>query len=310
MKKLLIVLIAIIFFNISMTIATHKEEVTVKAETAKGKHLLEEMNWKEAEEAFSRYNMAILPGSNIHPYGLNNPFGLGIITNRELADRVGKRTGVVVLPMVNYGCVLHHGSFPGTVGVKRETYTNVLKDICGWLHKWGVKKVVFMPGCGGNMASVREAAEYIRARWNMLGASVGGGPENPDWAKYSYGGGEGLTEQTSTMLYLRPDLVDATRETFERHKKTFGDNFELRDHDRVYFKGGRINMYLRSKDITDTGGWGVPKDIVDYTKEASAELGEAMFNASVDYAVEFIEEFKKIKIPPPYLSKIGTDYPY
>ncbi len=309
MKKLLIVLIAIISFNISMTIATLEEEVTVKAETAKGKHLLEEMNWKEAEKAFSRYNMAILPGSNMHPYGLNNPFGMGTVTTRELADRVGKRTGVVVFPMVNYGSLLHHESFPGTVGVKRETYTTVLKDICGWLHKWGVKKVVFMPGCGGNQASVREAAEYIRARWNMLGIGEVG-PRNPDWAKYFNGGGEGLTRMTSFMLYLRPDLVDVTRETFERNKKTFGDNFDVRDHILAYFKGGRINMYLRSKDITDTGGWGVPKDIVDYTKEASAELGEAMFNASVDVMVKHIEAFKKMKISPPYKSKIGIDYPY
>ena len=48
-------------FNISMNRATLEEGVTVKAETAKRKHLLEEMNWKEAKEAFSRYNMAILP---------------------------------------------------------------------------------------------------------------------------------------------------------------------------------------------------------------------------------------------------------
>ena len=66
-------------------------------------------------------------------------------------------------------------------------------------------------------------------------------------------------------------------------------------------------MYLRSKDITDTGGWGVPKDIVDYTKEASAELGEAMFKASVDEMVKLIEAFKKMKIPPPDKSK---EYPY
>ena len=276
-----------------------------------GKHLLEEMNWKEAEEAFSRYDMAILPGSNIHPYGLNNPFGMGLFRVREIADRVGKRTGVVVLPMVNYGCVIHHGSFPGTMGVKRETYTNVLKDICGWLHKWGVKKIVFMPGCGGNNAAVREVAEYIRARWNMLGAQVrGSGRGDPNWQKYEMGGGEGLTRMTSEMLYLNPDLVDVTRETYERQKKPFGDSFDLRNHDLVYFKGGKINMYLRSKDITDTGGWGVHKDVVDYTTEASAEIGEAMFKVNVDYLVEFIEGFKKIEIPPPYLSKIGIDYPY
>ena len=115
---------------------------------------------------------------------------------------------------------------------------------------------------------------------------------------------------TSLMLHLRPDLVDVTRETFERNKKTFGDNFDVRDHILAYFKGGRINMYLRSKDISDTCGWGVPKDVVDYTKEASAELGEAMFKARVDYTVEFIEAFKKMKIPRPYKSKIGIDYPY
>ncbi len=261
MKKLLIVLIAITL--ITFVISSGKLKYG-RAETAKGKHLLEEMNWKEAEKAFSRYNMAILPGSNMHPYGLNNPFGMGTVTTRELADRVGKRTGVVVFPMVNYGSIIYHGSFPGTVAVKRETYTTVLKDICGWLHKWGVKKVVFMPGCEGNQASVREAAEYIRSRWNMLGASVRGEPGNPDWDQYSLRGGERgertrqeqLTRMTSVLLYLRPD------------------------------------------------------DIVDYTKEASAELGETMFKARVDYTVEFIEAFKKMKIPPPYKTKSGIDYPY
>ncbi|MFC1802924.1 creatininase family protein [Thermoproteota archaeon] len=275
------------------------------------KHLLVEMNWKEAEDAFGKYNMAILPGSNLHPYGLSCPLGYGIYSTQEIADRVGKRTGVVVLPMVQYGYVSHHGSFPGTIGVKSSTYTNYLKDICGWLNKWGVKKVLFIPGCGGNVAAVRQVADYIRTKWNMLGATCGSGPENQDWVKYKKNGGEGLTNQSSVMLYLRPDLVDVSRETYEGHKKTFGDKFELRDHSIVYFKGGRVNLHLRTKDITDTGGWGVPKDEVDYTTEASAVLGEAILKAQVDYMIDFIEEFKKIDIPPPYLySKTGIDYPF
>ena len=52
------------------------------------KHLLAEMNWKEAEEALGRYDMAILPGSNVHPYGLSCPVGYGLFTSEEIASLV------------------------------------------------------------------------------------------------------------------------------------------------------------------------------------------------------------------------------
>jgi creatinine amidohydrolase/Fe(II)-dependent formamide hydrolase-like protein len=120
----------------------------------------------------------------------------------------------------------------------------------------------------------------------------------PEVRKYWDPPGEGLTNNISLMLHLRPDLVNMSEETYKKEKQLFGDRFEARALTEVRFKGVPIRVYISNRDLTDTSGYGPHIDKVNYVKESSAELGERMLTTAVDFIVEFIDEFRKVKIPP------------
>lgn len=263
---------------------------------------LRDMRPKEAEEAFRKTDTAVIPEGAIHAHGAGVPMGMDIIMAEELADRISKRTNVIVLPLIAYGYTQYHGDFPGVISISRPTYRNMLFEICEWLHKWGIQKIVYILGHGGDEPMLQEAAYYCRYKWNILSASIGWGIAEqliPEVKRYSDpAAGEGLTEDLSLMLYLRPNLVDVSEETFKKRKQVLGDKFEVEGLTNVRFKQGTVRIYLRNKDITDTTGYGPNIDKVNYISESSAKLGERILTAAVDYIVDFIEEFRKIKNPP------------
>ena len=60
------------------------------------------MSWKEAQEAFKRSDTVILPVGTLHGHG-PSPISIDSNSVERLADEVGKRTGLVTLPLVVYG---------------------------------------------------------------------------------------------------------------------------------------------------------------------------------------------------------------
>jgi creatinine amidohydrolase len=266
------------------------------------KYLLAEMRPKEAEEAFKKTDIALIPTGTIHPHGAGVPLGLDAIMAEELADRIGKKTDVIVLPTIYYGYGVWHGDFPGAINISPSTKRDMLLEICEWLHRWGIKKILWMNCHGGDEPMVKEVAYYIRNKWNMLSAMPSWSDIAiklvPECAKYFRPYGEGLTEDMSRMLYLRPNLVNVSEETYKEHKQLLGDKIRAMGLMHSEFKGVNVRIFLRTKDLTDTSGFGPSIAEVDYVAEASAELGERMVTAVVDFLVEFIEEFRKVRIPP------------
>src|SRR5579871_5336632 len=61
------------------------------------KYRLEEMSWKEAEEAFKRSDTAIVAVGTLHSHG-PTPLGFDTTSTAWIADEVGKRTGLVTFP--------------------------------------------------------------------------------------------------------------------------------------------------------------------------------------------------------------------
>ena len=52
------------------------------------KYLLDEMTWKEAEEAFKRTDVAIIPLGCTHAHGLAVPLGSDHILAEEVSKRI------------------------------------------------------------------------------------------------------------------------------------------------------------------------------------------------------------------------------
>ncbi len=270
------------------------------------KRYLTEMKPKEVEEAFKKTDIAVIPAGAIHAHGAAVPLGFDVIVAEKLADRIAEETDAVVLPVIPLGYAKYHGDFSGTISVTRSSYFNMLLETCEWLHKWGARKIVYIPCHLGDEPQIQEVAYECRYRWNMLSVSLEwwtiAKDLMPEIRKYYppgvTGWGEGLTEDMSVMLYLRPDLVDVSKETFKEQKQLLGDNFEALGLWDVKFKQSMVRFYLRNKDLSDTSGFGPHMNEINYLAEANAKLGERIFATVVDYMVDFIREFRKANIPP------------
>ena len=265
------------------------------------KFLLAEMAPQEVGEAFKTTDVVVIPTGSIHPHGAATPLGFEGILAEELAKRVAQRTDVLVVPALKYGYTEYHADFPGVISVRRSAFYYTLLDITTWLYKWGARKFVYIPTHGGDHPQIQQVAYRCRRKWNVLSAALSwfsiAKQLNPVIEKYQYGNGEGLTEDIAVMMYLRPDLVNVSAETFQKPKQRLGENFNVKGLWNTQYKGVSVELYLNNKDITDTGGYGPAKDRVDYTKESTPELGKQIVTTVVDYMVEFINEFRKAEAP-------------
>jgi hypothetical protein len=69
------------------------------------------------------------------------------------------------------------------------------------------------------------------------------------------------------------------------------------------FKGAHLAVNLVMTDITDNGammehGLTAAKDFTIPPGAATAEMGETLYEGLADYYAEFVEEFRKVRLPP------------
>jgi creatinine amidohydrolase len=264
------------------------------------KFLLNEMTWKEAKEAFKKTDIAIISTGACHPHGSACPLGTDNITAEELSNRIGKKCmergiNLIILPNIPFGYNEYHGDFPGNISIDQSVLESYYINICKWLHKWGIKKIIWNCSHGGNISAISSVAYRCRNKFGLLSVLFSWYDQYIDLEnKFSYAD-EGLVQEMSAILYLKPELCNISEENFSEYKQPFGDIFSLIDYTHIKFRNGKIRFFLNTKDVTDTGGWGPPES-TDYSK-ASAKLGEHMIETVVTFIVDFIEKFKNIEVP-------------
>lgn len=243
------------------------------------KFLLHEMSWQEAKEYFSKSDMAILPVGSTEQHGPQNPLGTDHLIAKAIAEEVAKRTGVACLPVIPFGVSSHHRHFCGTVYVKPETLKTYVVDACSSLKAYGVKKILIVNGHGGNIAALTEAARELREKegifavifqwWILAGKIL---PEIFSKEERGHAG----AEETSLNLFLHPQLVNMKKAVDEAPMKPFPE-----------LEG--MNIPWNTVDYTRSGVFGK-------SSTASAEKGKKVFEAVVNQLVEFIKEFKELKV--------------
>lgn len=92
--------------------------------------------------------------------------------------------------------------------------------------------------------------------------------------------GHGGEPSTSLMLALHPDAV---RLDLVRPASIANYNgFDVVSPLEVAFDGQRVNVFLDVSDLSDSGGWGDPRN-------ASAERGDEILNRMTDYICDFAQ---------------------
>jgi creatinine amidohydrolase len=271
------------------------------------KYLLEQMTWPEALKAFSGdTTVVVIPTGSTEQHGPHLPLGTDFLIAHDLARRVGERADVIVTPTLPIGYAEYHTAFPGTLSIHEDTLARVYMDVCEHLVRYGATHILVVNGHGGNMTALRQCGEELRKRrvpmaiacWWQMSQVV-----NPDWLAT----GHGDYVETSAILAVNASLADLSVARLPKNKN-LTDRITLDTPEDARFKGGRVIVNLTTADSTDTG------DMMEYGLTAAAsydtpptagtaEMGMAILNGLADYLVEFIAEFRKVRLQP--LDRMG-----
>ena len=261
------------------------------------KHRLWDMSYREAEEAFKKSDTVILPTGTLHAHG-PSPISIDSSSPERLADEVGKRTGLVVLPLVPYGEDEKMKRYPGSIGISPNVLEQFYTDICKALHRNGIRKILVLNGHGGNREVLMRVGRDIR-ELGMLMAIV-------DW--YNVGA------KTMPDLFPRPhcfieelavaiaiggkDIADIERGGYKGEwgwtafRNLFGDKIKPVGFDNFEYKGAPVIIPIDAWDLDKDA----PPDIRKNELDKLEKQGHEILKRCTDYIVDFAKEFVKIDV--------------
>lgn len=90
-------------------------------------------------------------------------------TTAAIARKLGTALVAPIVPYVPEGNIdppTSHMRYPGTIGVREETFRALLTDIAASLKTNGFQHIVFIADSGGNVNGMKAVAQELHARWN------------------------------------------------------------------------------------------------------------------------------------------------
>jgi len=266
------------------------------------KYRLQEMSWMEAEEAFARGDTAIVPVGTLHAHG-PIPIGIDARSVEKLADEVGKKTGVMVLPLQAYGENDKMKAYPGSITIGADVIEAVYADICRSLYQNGVRRVVFLNGHGGNHEPLLRAGRTARALGMLVAIVEWGYIEKalrPDlFTEGNFTSEYSLAELAVAVAIDGTDIADLRRGVYKGEwgfpptvKKPFGDKITPLGFSTFEYAGAQVTIPVDAWEIDADS----PPEIAPTSLEALRRRGEETINRMTEYVSAFIGEFQKIDV--------------
>ncbi len=170
-------------------------------------------DWPKALDSSSR--TCILPIGILEKHGPHAPIGSDLIHVREWAARATKKEYAVVFPDYFYGQIYEARHQPGTFALPAKLVLELLDATCEEIARNGFNKIVIINGHGGNPNLLRFFVQtQLDRRRNYAVYFFEPTPDSTlndqvrrlrkSDATTDQHAGE---RETSTLLYLRPDLV-------------------------------------------------------------------------------------------------------
>lgn len=203
MKKLLALLLTSVF-ALAQQLPYRWDELTAS-------------DWPEALQRSAQ--TCILPIGILEKHGPHAPLGSDLIHAREWSARAAQREYAVVFPDFFYGQIYEAKHQPGTFALPSRLVWELLDSTCEEIARNGFKKIVIVNGHGGNPNLLRFFVQSQLERRRDYVVYFFDPASDPELAAKArelrrsdptFDMHAGETE-TSSLLYLRPDLVKLER---------------------------------------------------------------------------------------------------
>lgn len=233
-------------------------------------------------------DVAVLPIGAIEQHGPHCPCGSDTFNAIGIAEKVAEKSGAMLLPCPMYGShPHHHWGMPGTIPLKYETHIALLEDIIRGASTAGFNKFIII-SAHGQVSSMIVAVHKLGIEgFFTLGST---------WYDFLRDDKNVLEDymwhadeaETSLALHLYPQWVDMDLAVAGGGTPLLDSKWKMAPGQAAtpgtmyHFEG---TFALPEKDDLDTGVIGDPT-------KASAEKGEKLVTAAVNYYSELIQEIR------------------
>jgi creatinine amidohydrolase len=250
------------------------------------------MSSLEVKQAVKESNgVVVIPVAATEQHGPHLPLDTDTASTVEPVLRAARETRVVVAPTIPWGNSRQNMPFAGTIALKNSTLVELVKDISKSLVYHGFNKIVIVNGHGGNIDPLNQAAEDIKYETGAFTCTVkcwelAQVPAPPGTPEYD---GHAGSQETSLMLYLRPEDVDASKYVDSPPK------VQLTKYGCVWppqygaYDTSPVAIMLDAKECVEYGHFGNPKF-------ASKERGQKVIEGWSKALAEFLKALKDDKI--------------
>lgn len=245
---------------------------------------LENLTAPEVAERIGAGSVLVWPIGAVEQHGPHLPLSVDHVVAHESARAVmaacGEEADAWLLPTLSISKSDEHAWSPGSLWLSSETLLAVTADVGRSVAATGAERLVFLNAHGGNTALLAVACRELRRRFDLRTFLVhpfvppdhGGTSSAADELGMGIHGGH---DETSVMLYLRPDLVH-----MDRAVRRVPEGLANRRHVRF---GGLTTFGWLSNDFGPDGHIGDPTG-------ATAEEGKRLFEAAVELVAEQLIE--------------------
>lgn len=120
---------------------------------------ISDMNWGQVEAYLKGDDRAVLPLGCTEQHARLS-LSVDSILAEKMALDAAEPLGIPVFPVLPYGITPYFLAYPGTVSLRVETYTRILRDILDSLRRQGFRRILMVNGHGGNQPGQSLASEW------------------------------------------------------------------------------------------------------------------------------------------------------
>ncbi|MCL1973612.1 MAG: creatininase family protein [Bacteroidetes bacterium] len=228
--------------------------------------------------------VCLIPMGVLEKHGPHLPLGTDVYTARELCFRAAHLEYCIVFPFYFAGQIFEAQQQPGTVAYSPDLLYRLLDETCHEIARNGIKKIILVNGHGGNNAFLQYFCQTQLATprdYAVFSISPATDPNTQEiitaMRKTDFDGHAGEVE-TSTILAIRPDLVQLQKATSE--------------------SGEDLNQLPLKKEFPSlqTGIWWYaqfPNHYAGDAKDAQAALGELALASRSKTLADLIKAVKE-----------------
>ncbi|MGH7321853.1 MAG: creatininase family protein [Candidatus Rokuibacteriota bacterium] len=247
----------------------------------------QEMTTVEVAQLDHERVVAVLPVGAVEQHGPHLPLCVDACVVEAIVTRLAAELPddlpVTMLPLMPVGKSNEHAAFPGTLTLSAETLIRLWTELGESVARAGIRKLMLLNGHGGQPAIMSIVARDLRVRHRMFVVEVNywalGRPDGLFSPAESRHGIHGGAEETSIMLYLRPDLVrESERRNFVPTSVAIEEQFRyLRPN------GTGVRYGWQTQDLNPHGACGDATD-------ADAARGRFVIEETVRRLIELLRE--------------------